>query len=59
MARLKESYEASEVLGGATPPSANEVSVTADGRRLDTPEAFVAFFDSLRAERQAVQPVDG
>jgi hypothetical protein len=59
VARLKESYEASEVLGGAKPPSTNEVSVTTDGRRLDTPEAVVAFFDSLRAERQAVQSVDG
>ena len=59
VARLKESYEVSEVLSGAKPPGTNEVSVTADGRRLDTPEAVVAFFDALRAERQAAQSVDG
>jgi hypothetical protein len=53
---LKKSYEAREVnelLAGMEPATADEVSVTADGRRLDSAEDVTAFFDELRAKRSA------
>ena len=56
--RLKEFYDVSEVLRDAKRPSADEVSVTLDGRRLETPEDVIAFFDAMRASR-AVESVDG
>jgi hypothetical protein len=49
---LKESYESGEVahlLEGSEPSSQDDVSVTRDGRRLDTAEAVIAFFDEVRA----------
>jgi hypothetical protein len=58
MARLKESYEAREVnelLAGAEPPSADDVSVTTDGR-LDSAGDVTAFFDELRAKRTSSSP---
>lgn len=58
MARLKKFYDVSEVLCDASRPTVDEVSVTLDGRRLETPEDVVAFFDAMRASR-AVESVDG
>ena len=51
MARLKEFYEASEVLAGADRPTSEDVSLTLAGDRLDTPERVTEFFDALRASR--------
>ena len=51
MARLKEFYEASEVLDGADRPASEDVSLTPAGDRLGTPERVVEFFDALRASR--------
>lgn len=54
MTRLKASYrfgELTELLADAEPPTADDVSVTGDGRRLDTAEAVIAFFDEVRASR--------
>ena len=54
MSRLKASYrpgELTELLADAEPPTADDVSLTEDGRRLDSAEAVIAFFDTLRAER--------
>lgn len=56
MARLRESYDPGEVknlLESSGPASSDDVSVTADGRRLDTAAAVVAFFDEMRASRSA------
>lgn len=57
MARLKEFYEASEVLAGAERPTPEDVSLTLDGDRLDTPERVVEFFNAMRASR-AGEPAD-
>lgn len=54
MARLKESYEAgelNEVLAAANGPTSDDVSVTTDGRRLDSATAVIAFFEEMRAGR--------
>ena len=56
MARLKASYDAGEVkalLAGMEPASVDEVSITADGRRLDSADDVTAFFDEIRAKRTA------
>lgn len=54
MARLRESYkrgEINELLEPMEPPTLDEVSIAADGRRLDTADAVKAFFDEMRAGR--------
>ena len=51
MARLKEFYEASEVFAGADRPTRDDVSLTLDGRRLDTPESVVEFVAAMRTSR--------
>ena len=51
---MKTSYapgELAELLADAEAPTDDDVSVTEDGRRLDTAEAVIAFFDELRASR--------
>ena len=53
MAGPKKSYSGAELLRDAKPPTDDDVSLTTDGRRLDTAEAVVHFFDELRAERAA------
>jgi hypothetical protein len=37
------------------PPSADDVSITTDGRRLDTPAKVRAFLDGLDARRAAAK----
>lgn len=52
--KLKAHYDWDEVevlLADGDAPTADDVSITADGRRLDSASAVVAFFDELRAER--------
>jgi len=51
---VKQSYERGELnqlLMNAAPATADDVSITDDGRRLDSAEAVVAFFDEIRASR--------
>ena len=45
--------ELSECMRDATPPTADDVSVTSDGRRLDSPEAVKAWLADLAARRGA------
>ncbi len=40
------------------PPTADDVSVTRDGRRLDTKEAVLAFLAEVEADRAAGRPVE-
>lgn len=42
-----------EMLRDAPPPTADDVSVTRDGRRLDSAEAVIEFFTALEAELAA------
>jgi hypothetical protein len=42
--------EFNEMLRDAPEPTADDVSVTSDGRRLDSKEAVIAFFAELDAE---------
>lgn len=62
MSRAKASYDKAELVelfGGAEPPTDDDVSVTNDGRRLDSAEAVIAFFDELRAQRAGEMEGDG
>lgn len=52
---LKAHYDWDEIedlLGDGEPPTPDDVSVTDDGRRLDTADAVREFFDELRSVRQ-------
>lgn len=54
MSKVKASYDKAELdalFAGAAPPTDDDVSVTNDGRRLDSAEAVVAFFEAMKAER--------
>lgn len=54
MSKVKPSYdkaELDELFADAAAPSADDVSVTNDGRRLDSAEKVVAFFEQMKAER--------
>ncbi len=53
MATPAHSYtrtELDEWFRDAAPPTPDDVSVLADGRRLDTPEKVIAFLDEVRRE---------
>lgn len=45
--------EWNEMARNALPPTPDDVSITRDGRRLDTAEKVIEFFAELEAERQA------
>ena len=45
--------EFNELFRDAPAPTADDVSITSDGRRLDSKEAVVAFFAELEAEAAA------
>lgn len=51
--RVLTADEFNEMLRDAPPPTLDDVSITADGRRLDTKEAVIAFFAELEAETSA------
>ena len=39
------------IMQSAAPPTPDDCSITADGRRLDTPEKLIAFLDEIAEER--------
>ncbi len=62
MSRVKEHYDWAEVealLASVEPPTTDDVSITDDGRRLDSAPAVRAFFDELRASRAASASANG
>jgi hypothetical protein len=48
--RVLTREEFNEMLRDAPPPSSDDVSITSDGRRLDSKEAVLEFFAQLEAE---------
>jgi hypothetical protein len=42
-------------LAGHEPPSDDDVPITIDGRRLDTPQKVIAFIEEINARRAASQ----
>lgn len=48
--------EFNELLRDASPPTADDVSVTTDGERLDAKEKALAFCEWLVAERAQATP---
>jgi len=54
MAIVKRIYRVGELdalLSGGQPATADDVSMTTDGRQLDTAEAVIEFFDELSHDR--------
>lgn len=51
-------WPSAEAIAGSDPPTDDDVSITIDGRRLDTPEKVIAFIEEINAER-AAQARDG
>lgn len=51
--RVLTRKEFNEMLRDAPPPTADDVSITNDGRRLDSKEAVLEFFAQLDAELAA------
>lgn len=49
--RVMTGEEFNDMLRDAPPPTADDVSITADGERLDTKEKVLAFCERLAAER--------
>jgi hypothetical protein len=49
--RVMTGEEFNELLRDAPPPTADDVSITTDGERLDTKEKVLAFCERLAAER--------
>lgn len=43
--------ESARDLAGDRPPTDDDVSITRDGRRLDTPAKVIAFVDEINASR--------
>ena len=50
-AKLIGSCESARELAGDLPPTADDVPITRDGRRLNTPEKVTAFLREINAER--------
>lgn len=50
--------EFNELFRDALPPTSDDVSITSDGRRLDTAEKVIEFFGELEAERSAAADAD-
>ncbi|MBK6855285.1 MAG: hypothetical protein IPG97_01610 [Microthrixaceae bacterium] len=48
--RVLTREEFNEMLRDAPPPSADDVSITSDGQRLDSKEAVLKFFAQLESE---------
>jgi hypothetical protein len=40
-------------LAGGRPPTDDDVPITRDGRRLDTPDKVIAFLEEINARRDA------
>jgi hypothetical protein len=56
MPRLRDRYDEADlaaILDGAPPSTPDEVSITKDGRPLDSAEAVIAFFEELHEQRSA------
>lgn len=56
--RVLTAEEFNEMLRDAPPPTPDDVSITTDGRRLDTKEAVLAFVAELDADRASTATPD-
>lgn len=58
MAPARRAYgpgEATGLVAGGGPATDDDVSITNDGRRLDSAEAVLEFLDELRQERETAE----
>jgi hypothetical protein len=56
-ADVVHSWRSAAELVGIEPPSDDDVPVTIDGRRLDTPEKVVAYLEEINAKRATAKRV--
>jgi hypothetical protein len=57
MAPVKREYgpgEATALVAGGGPATDDDVSITNDGRRLDSAEAVIAFVEELKRQQEAL-----
>ncbi len=59
MKRVFGPGEATAFVAGGGPATDDDVSITNDGRRLDSAEAVVAFFEELRHEQAGAEQSSG
>ncbi|MFM7095574.1 MAG: hypothetical protein ACKOYL_13630 [Actinomycetota bacterium] len=48
---MKRHWDSAKELVGTEPPTADDVPITLDGERLDSPEKVREFIDTLNANR--------
>jgi hypothetical protein len=53
-AEIAGRVESARDLAGDRPPTDDDVPITRDGRRLDTPEKVIAFLEEINSRRDAV-----
>ena len=54
---IVRSWPTAKEIAGNEPPTDDEVPITADGRRLDTPEKVIAFLEEINARAERLMPV--
>ncbi len=52
------SWPSAKEVSGTKPPTDDDVPITLDGRRLDTPEKVIAFVHKINEQRAADQRPD-
>ena len=56
---VERSWRSAKEIAGTSPPTDDDVSITLDGVRLDTPEKVIAFIDEINTQRAAEQHLAG
>jgi len=49
-------WSVEELFADAGPPTDDDVSITADGRRLDSPDKVIAFLEEINQQRRVNSP---
>lgn len=57
--QIVRSWRTAKEIAGTNPPTDDDVSITVDGVRLDTPEKVIAFIDEINAQRAPEQHLAG
>lgn len=53
--RVVRRWTVDEFFGDTEPPTDDDVPITIDGRRLDTPEKVIAYIDEINEARTAAE----
>jgi len=55
-ADVERHWSSARECAGTEPPTDDDVPITLDGRRLDTPEKVIAFLEEINERRAADEP---